>query len=166
VAGVVVVEVVLGMDSDEVVARLDILNLYARYCHAFDSGDGESFADCFTADGVTDISSFPRVQRRAGGAAAAFMNADMTIRGREQLAMAASRGDPGGLSLHHCTTNVYIKSVTGDRAESAAYFVVFSADGGVVEHYGVYEDRLCRSEDGNWRIAERVDRCIYDRPGG
>src|SRR5579859_1571887 len=43
--------------------RLDILELFARYAWAFDSGDVEGFLDCFAPQAVYDL---PRGRRYIG----------------------------------------------------------------------------------------------------
>ncbi|HEV7976072.1 nuclear transport factor 2 family protein [Amycolatopsis sp.] len=153
------------MDVEEMAARLSILDLYAQYTHAVDSHDGDLFADCFTENGYTDISSFPTVDHLRE-ASLPWLNSDGTIRGSQQLSLAVSGGGPQTVSLHHCTMNTWVKSIDGDKAEGAAYFVVFANDDGAVEHYGVYEDSLARCDDGKWRIDRRIDRCLYERSRG
>jgi hypothetical protein len=150
------------MDLEEVGARLSIMNLYAQYSHAVDSRNGPLFADCFTEDGYTDLSSFPAVAALKD-AGIPWLGADGTIRGRENLALAVSGEWPGGFALHHVCANYFIKSLQKERAKAAAYFVVFAQDNGQVEHYGVYEDELQRSPDGAWRISSRIDRCMYEK---
>ena len=151
------------MDLEEISARLSIMNLYAQYSNAVDMRDGELFADCFTEDGYTDLSSFQGVAKLTE-ANVAWLDSDGTVCGRANLIHSVSGDWPGGITLHHVSTNYYIKALDKDVAKSSAYFVVFAQDDGNVEHYGVYEDEVRRSADGRWRIHSRVDRCIYERP--
>jgi hypothetical protein len=146
------------MNSQQVVDHLLILNRYAAYAYAVDTNDGDAYADCYTVDGWTDISSFKTVPRLAAAGLLSFMDERGVIKGRENLRKSASI-----VKLHHLIANVFIRSIEGDRARGSAYFVVFAPDDGRVEHYGRYEDELVRCPDGQWRLASRVDVALYER---
>jgi hypothetical protein len=146
------------MDSQQLADHLLILNRYAAYAHAVDTNDGDAYADCYAADGWTDISSFKTVSKLAEAGLLSFMDQRGIIRGRENLRKSASL-----VKLHHVTANVFIRSIDGDRARGSAHFVVFAPDDGRVEHYGRYEDELMRCPDGQWRIVSRVDVALYER---
>jgi hypothetical protein len=146
------------MNPQQVVDHLLILNRYAAYAHAVDTNDGDAYADCYTPDGWTDISSFKTVPKLAAAGLLSFMDERGVIKGRENLRKSASI-----VKLHHLIANVFIRSIEGDRARGSAYFVVFAPDDGRVEHYGRYEDELVRCPDGQWRLASRVDVALYER---
>lgn len=46
------------MTEIDVAEEFEIRTLYARYAHAIDSGDGETWASCYTADGTYWSSTF------------------------------------------------------------------------------------------------------------
>jgi len=146
------------MKPEQVVDHLLILQRYAAYAHAVDAHDGDAYADCYTPDGWTDVSSFKTVKALAAAGLMDFMDRKGIIRGRENL-----RKSAGLVNLHHLIGNVLIRSIDGDRARGSAYFVVFAPDNGHVEHYGRYEDELARCPDGQWRLVSRVDIAKFER---
>ncbi|MET0987441.1 MAG: nuclear transport factor 2 family protein [Steroidobacteraceae bacterium] len=138
--------------------HLRIMNRYAAYAHAVDTSDGDAYADCYTEDGWTDISSFEAARKLAAAGLVSFMDERGVIRGRENLRKA------GGLvKLHHLIGNIFVRSIEGDRAKCSAYFVVFAPDDGKVEHFGRYEDELVRCADGEWRLQTHMDIALYER---
>ena len=138
--------------------HLAIRNLYATYAHAVDANDGDVYADCYTADGWTDISSFRAAGELARTGQFSFIDERGIIRGHDNLRKAGTL-----VQLHHLVGNVLVRSIEGDRAECSAYFIVFAPDDGRVEHYGRYESELLRCEDGRWRFASHVDVALYER---
>lgn len=149
-----------GSSTQEVADRLAIYELYARYAHVVDLEDGTAYAECFTADGWTDISSF-------GHTAAAFRERGLDVlddtgkvRGRDNLRRIATKA-PGTPLYRHVTVNTLITSYDGDRATGAAFFMVISPTG-TIHQYGRYEDVLVVDTDGEWRIAERMDLALFN----
>jgi hypothetical protein len=108
--------------------RDQILQLLYRYNHAFDSGDGDGWADLFTPDGV--------LQSPAGA-----------IAGRAELAEHAK--SIGG--ERHVVVNPVI-TLDGDTASVRAYLLLFR--GVELSVLGRYEDDLARTSEG-WRFVRR-----------
>jgi SnoaL-like protein len=119
---------------------VEIYQLYARYSHAIDSGDGIAYAACFTPDGTMDT----------------------TVRGvftgPAELATVVS---PPAKVVRHVPLNIVLTPETpengaADVAAGQAYLVVYSGRDGkpTVLSTGRYEDRLAR-HDGAWRFTFR-----------
>lgn len=123
--------------------RLEILDLYARYCHSIDSGDGSAWAACFTADGYLSLPY-----------------RDQLTRGPEQLRAVGdafpSRTDAVG---RHVTVNISVEGGNDGAAAGRAYLMLLRGGWGqtppTVELTGRYEDRLV-VHDGRWLFASRV----------
>ena len=49
-------------DKLDVEARLDIADLFSRYCHRVDNGDSDGWAALFTADGVFEVPNAIRLE--------------------------------------------------------------------------------------------------------
>jgi ketosteroid isomerase-like protein len=136
----------LEAQAAEAADRQAVLETLQAYSHAIDLGEEAAFLDCFTPDATFEIRSeladYP-VQTHAGNEAlAAFI--------------AAHTKPP---AVHH--KHLYLDSqivVDGDRATAVAYFVHLVNDGPrpTMISYGRYLDVLIRSDDGRWRILERV----------
>jgi SnoaL-like domain len=146
------------MNLQHTIDHLAILNRYAAYTYAVDSGNVKDFQECFTPDATMDISSFKIAWKSAAEAFRKFADASGIVRGAENLGKSV-----GFVRFHHVTANVLIRSIDGNRAKGAAYFVVFSPDEGKIEHYGRYEDELVRCSDGIWRFSSRLDIALYER---
>jgi len=118
----------------------EIRQLYARYCHAGDSGDCDAFAQCFTEDAVTDA------------------NGDV-FKGREAIRKTCEAYRPvyATTPMRHVIANILI-SVEGDEAEATSYYLLLRADNepGLLRT-GTYRDRL-RRVDGSWYLSEHVAR--------
>lgn len=113
----------------------EITDLYARYSHAFDEGDGEAVAQLFTVDGVF---------ARAG--------ADPVV-GRESLAgfvnAAAGRG------MRHIVSNILIEPTdTGARGKAYALALLVGATDLRLATFGRYDDEFANTPDG-WRFQVR-----------
>jgi uncharacterized protein (TIGR02246 family) len=124
----------MSMPTEDLIA---MHQLYARYNHAIDDGDGAAFAACFTADGALD-----------GGLGD-------PIRGSEALegfAVAVPKGMPG---IRHQVSNIFVDG-DGDDASGRAYLYVYTpgAGGPQVVTTGRYVDTL-RRVDGEWRFVFR-----------
>ena len=120
--------------------RVAVLDLYARYAHAIDSGDSSSCAVCFTQEGVLRV------------------GAGEPVVGRENLERFAAKwranfhGAPRHLSWH-----VLLKPEDEDhvRGTASAALLATTEAGTLIVFCGQYEDRFERSADGEWLIAER-----------
>jgi len=149
-----------NVDIEYMRDHLAIQQLYAAYTYAVDSGDGDRLADCFTPDGYMDISSFKIIRQMpdADAMLRQFSDERGQIRGAN-----IRKATANGMQAHHITANVLIHWIKGDKAKGSAYFMVFTKDGGKIEHYGRYEDDLVRCPDGRWRFAARQDIAVYER---
>jgi hypothetical protein len=115
--------------------KLAILDVIARWAVAGDTGDRDTWLQCFTADGTF---------RRS--------DAEHVVRGREELG-AMFGGYP--ISGRHFTSN-HIVEVSGDSATHTCYLLFLDrAEDFAVHMVGVYHDELTR-EAGVWRIRARV----------
>jgi uncharacterized protein (TIGR02246 family) len=117
-----------------------IRQLYAKYCHAGDSGDCNAFAQCFTEDAVVDANGHLSTGRAAI---------------RESCE--AYRPVYAATPMRHVVTNILI-DVDGDEAQADSYFLLLAA----TEHPGVlrtgtYRDRL-RRVDGHWFLSTHIIR--------
>ena len=121
--------------------HLAILNLANRYAQAFDFGDPEAYANCFTPDGVFDARPV------------------VLCNGRDDLyAFSARTGVTGS---RHWMGNSVIDG-DGDEATMTTYLMMVNtgADSstGVT---GVYRDRLVKT-GGEWKIRHR--RLDFEEP--
>ena len=116
----------------------EIRNLYARYSHAYDNGEGQAVADMYTADG----------QFRVGERVIAD--------GREALVQQPRKPEPGEPSLRHLPSNIAIEPAAGG-AKGLAYVFLLNAESGNVDlaNGGTYEDVLVKTTDG-WRFKRRT----------
>jgi hypothetical protein len=123
----------------------EIQQLYARYNHAVDNGDGEMFASCFVPDGVLEGSG------------------PEPVAGHDALrafAVSVGQGLPG---IRHFAANVMAtpsSSAAQDAADTAAdgrcYLMVYVAQNGAPQFLitGRYRDEL-RRDAGGWRFVRR-----------
>jgi uncharacterized protein (TIGR02246 family) len=116
----------------------EIRQLFARYCHAGDSGACDTFAECFTEDALVDANGLLSVGREA-------------IRKTCESYRHVNAAAP----MRHITANIVI-SVSGDDAEANSYFLLLAAgeQPGLLRT-GSYRDRLRRG-DGRWYLSERI----------
>ena len=116
--------------------RLEILELFARYSWAFDTGDADAYASVFTEDGVME-----------GGS--------KRIAGRDELRAFVRRLWDPAVATQHWTTN-HLLSGSSAACTSTCYLVeVESTDAQAhVALVGCYRDDLVREPDG-WHIAHR-----------
>lgn len=122
----------MGLSTDDIVA---INQLYSRYNHSIDCGDGESFAACFTTDGELDTGS--------GAQEGSEAIAGFAVGTHEML--------PG---LRHQSNNIVVEG-DGETASGAAFLVAFTVDGGYKPMItGKYTDELVRTDAG-WRFSRR-----------
>lgn len=117
--------------------QLEIQQLYARYNHAIDSGNGDGWAACFTPEGK-------------------FSSATGTFNGTTELTNFA-RGFAERIKGRHWTNNLLIEG-EGEHASGRCYLILYRL--GDRENpatpltTGIYEDTLVKTIDG-WRFAER-----------
>jgi len=124
----------MALSTDD---RLAILDVAARYNHAFDSGDGPGFADCWAEDGI-----FEFVTRH-------------TRRGRAELMAMPQTPEGRGWTARHWTNNAVIEG-SGDSATMRLYVMVWRIEREEQKAIfsGVYHDRL-RCIDGAWKFVHR-----------
>jgi ketosteroid isomerase-like protein len=138
--------------SDDLLARVealeaerDILATLYRYAHTIDVGDADGWADCFTEDGVFDVTS------HVDG------YAPYKVEGRENLRdFIEHHTRPPALWHKHMIVEP-IFHIDGDTATGDTYFLVLMDHGDepVVRVFGRYLDTLRREADGVWRFVER-----------
>ena len=123
----------MGLSTED---RLDIQQLYARYNHAIDSGDGAGWAATFTPDGT-------------------FKSGPIDLAGTEALAQfggsLAARMKP-----RHWTNNLVIDEAPGG-AKGSCYLMLHNLSGEkpAVAATGIYRDELAKTPDG-WRFKARM----------
>lgn len=129
--------------------KLEILDLYSRYIHTLNKGDGDGFAACFTPDGVFN---------RPNGSARANIPATRTVgtAALVQLIRKAYADGEGRRRRSHA--NILIsEGETAGQAHGEASFMLVIASGagpGSIALTGIARDRFRRTEQG-WRFAER-----------
>lgn len=128
---------------EELLVRERVRDTLARYTHAGDSGQIAELAACFLPEGVLEVKGSPIARGRAAIVAmlSPQPSADRSV----------PAGPPHRFVRHHLSS-VRLTSVTTDRVEAAAYFLVVTADG--PDHWGRYRDVLEPHEDA-WLIAHR-----------
>lgn len=121
--------------SLETADTIEILQLYARYNTAIDSGDDTGFGACFVPGGVFDSG----------------MN---VIEGREEIA-AFAKGTHAALpGMRHNALNIVVEG-DGKSATGSAFLIGYRVDGGYqVIVTGRYRDDLTKTAEG-WRFAKR-----------
>jgi hypothetical protein len=115
----------------------EIRNLYGRYTHAFDGGDGQALANTYTPDG-------------------AFVTGGRTTQGREQLATQPKPPAPGRPMIKHLPANIVIDPAP-EGAKGTAYVFVLSVEAGkppVFMMGGRYDDVIVKTSEG-WRFKRR-----------
>jgi uncharacterized protein (TIGR02246 family) len=121
--------------------RQEIQDLAARYAHAWDLGDPESWADCFTESGVFEAStgSF-----RWEGRAALIEAAAASVEGRESI--------PDRQHRNHA----FVIEADGEAALMRSYLMIMNLQTGQMS-LGRYVDRLER-HDGHWKFWSKDPR--------
>jgi ketosteroid isomerase-like protein len=123
--------------------HLAILNLANRYGQAFDFGDPEAYANCFTPDGIFDAQPV------------------ILANGHEELRnFCAGSGEEARRSRHWMGNTVV--DGDGDEAMMTTYLMMVNtgADSstGVT---GVYRDKLVK-QNGEWKIQHR--KLTFEEP--
>lgn len=117
---------------------IQILQLYARYNTAIDTGDGEGFGGCFVPDGLFDSGISVVEGQRAIGEFATQTHSAM----------------PG---MRHNATNIVVDG-DGTSATGSAFLIGYLVDGGYKAIVtGRYTDELEKTKEG-WRFSKRVFR--------
>jgi hypothetical protein len=129
------------MELWELAVREQVRDTLARYNHAGDRGQLEELSRCFMPDGVLEIKLLDG-RREARGRAGIVT----VLSGR------ADAGPPPHRFVRHHVTSIRLQNLTRERAEAAAYFVVYTAFG--ADHWGRYRDVLTPL-DGEWLLAHR-----------
>lgn len=116
--------------------RLEIQELYARYNHAIDSGNGDAWAATFTPDGT--FKSGPA--DFAGTDALAKFGASLVER----------------MKPRHWTNNLVIDEAP-DGAKGSCYLLLYNLGGEkpAIATSGIYRDELKKTADG-WRFTART----------
>jgi 3-phenylpropionate/cinnamic acid dioxygenase small subunit len=132
----------------EISDRLEIQDLFTRYCYAIDDRDWDALDDMFTPDARIDYTA-------TGGAAGSLA---------EMKAWLGTALAPFAMSQHMVSHPLL--AIDGDRATSRMilYNPMGMDDGqGNVSTFFVgvwYHDTLVRT-DGGWRIDERKQKLAY-----
>ena len=124
--------------------RLAIQDLYARFNHAADTGDVETYVNSYTDDAV-----FISPVRRAHGKEE--IRAFIAARS-DALATAPVRDE------QHWNNNLVVDG-DGDSAIGSIYMVGIGRDAQTGElrfnYFGRYHDTLAKESDGRWRFRKR-----------
>lgn len=127
----------MGLSTED---QLAIQQLYARYNHAIDSGNGAGWAACFSADGV-------------------FSSASGTFTGTEALAgFATAFGSR--MKARHWINNLVINAAGDGAATGSCYLALFLLNPGEkppanVLTTAIYNDELAK-QGGQWRFTKRT----------
>jgi hypothetical protein len=116
---------------------IEIQQLYARYNTAIDTGDGETFAGCFTDD-------------------AHFDSGISQMDSHEGIAAFAVQTHTSMPSMRHNATNILLDDDGSGGARGSAFLIGYITDGGYkVIVTGRYADELTRTSEG-WRFTKRA----------
>ncbi|WEK45826.1 MAG: nuclear transport factor 2 family protein [Candidatus Andeanibacterium colombiense] len=129
--------------------RAQIQDLMGRYLFAMDWHDTETYANCFTEDGVLDYAMDTLVGRAAIREGA--------VKFRENVGRLFKREDGSPALLRHVLDQIVIR-IEGDRAWTTAFWWEMT-DGGPgrspqIQSYGTYEDEVVRV-GGQWLFSRR-----------
>jgi ketosteroid isomerase-like protein len=122
----------------ELADRVAILDLYASYAHAFDTGDAATWADHFVPDGRF------------------IYNNEAPIVGRSALQEFFARRHADAPGIRHFMANCLVEvTPDGVRGRVSALVLRIAGDGALrVRTIGGYKDALVHG-DGGWRFLER-----------
>lgn len=131
--------------TDDTAARLQITETLNRYAWSYDTRDLDLMAECFTADGVFDIT----LEGTDGWG---------PYRGRQTIvdwlaSIMATQND----QRRHCLTNLVFRELGADSARVDSYLVLTAVEAGALRVVctGTYHDTLV-VDDGAWRIAYKT----------
>lgn len=128
------------MDLEEVAARLEIMDLSARYTRAGDTGRAAELAELFAPDGELVVDG--------GTGRGPTGIADLIETVKQDFAAAPPQFFPA----RHNVSGLTIDFHDDGRAAGRSYFTLIAGWG--VDHWGVYRDEYVR-HDGRWRFARR-----------
>ena len=122
----------------------EIQQLYAKYNHAIDSGDGEAYADTFTPDGVFN--------NNAGREALVKFVKDAWV------------GRMNGATRQHWNTNLLINGDSKQATGSVYLMLVdLSTKPVSVMTMAMYDDQLVKTPQG-WRFTKRQTKRVGPAP--
>jgi uncharacterized protein (TIGR02246 family) len=124
----------MSLSADDIA---EITQLYGRYAHAVDAGDGKAFAACFTPEGALRLGD------------------GEPLAGHDAIAEFASSMPTMVPGIRHSVSNIVLDG-NGEEATGAAYLLVYlSGSETTIITTGRYRDEL-RRDDGSWAFASRV----------
>jgi hypothetical protein len=135
----------------------DITDTINCYSHAIDYGVVGEWLDCFTPEGVIEVQGPARPVTGAEPSSSPHPHYGRH-EGRQQLkAFIEAQSRPPEAWHKHVVSQTRIV-LDGDTAAAVSYLNRIDGSGGQLRLYsmGRYVDRLIRSPDGRWRIAERI----------
>lgn len=132
------------MEDWEVAARVEIMDLVARYTRAGDTGRGRELAALFAEDGEYEIDG----PREATGRA----EIERLI---EEVKVDFAAAPSGFAPARHHVSSLTIDFDDAEHARGRAYFLLVGGWG--PDHWGIYRDRYVRVE-GRWYFAHRTAR--------
>ncbi len=121
--------------------RLEIQDLYARYCHGLDKADPDMFSSCWTEDGEF-----------TGGRGPGRAADDRTPRkGRDALTNMARNG-----GTRHFNSNLVL-TPTVDGAKASVYLLLYTARTvpPTFVETAIYDDTLVKTPAG-WKFKKRI----------
>lgn len=121
--------------------RLEIQELYAKYCHGLDKADADLFASCWTDDGEF-----------TGGRGPGRGSEDRTPRkGRDALYQLGSNG-----GTRHFNSNLVL-TPTAEGAKGSTYLLLYTARTvpPTFVETAIYDDTLVKTPAG-WKFKKRV----------
>jgi hypothetical protein len=129
--------------------KLEILDLYSRYIHTLNKGDGDGFAACFTADGIFN---------RPNGSKRANIPATRTV-GTDAIAQLIRKAYQDGSGLRrrsHANILITEGEAEGEARGEASFLLIIASGAGPasIALTGIARDRFRRTSAG-WRFAER-----------
>jgi hypothetical protein len=122
----------------ELADRVEILDLYTSYAHAFDTGDAGTWADHFVPEGRF------------------IYNSQTPIVGTNELREFFARRHADKPGIRHFMANCLVEATAdGARGRISALVLRIAGDGALrVRTIGGYKDLLVKA-DGGWRFLER-----------
>jgi hypothetical protein len=138
----------MTMSLQEISDRLEIQELFGRYCHAVDTMDWELYESVFSDDAIIDYTAFGAPRGTVKEISAFLADVMPTIPGFQHMigsSMISIAGDRA-TSRTICFNPMVVKDSSGT---DAVYF-----------HGLWYEDQLVRTERG-WKISSRSETACY-----
>lgn len=128
----------------EVSDHLAIMNLYARYARAIDSGDGAGYANCYSDDGRYVSSTFGEAK---GGNELSHFAVEHYKRWIDQ-----------GIQTRHWNNQILLERSGAETASGSVYVMLFGVRQDEPPQpliQTVYSDLLVKTVDG-WRLKQRA----------